>query len=237
MEDIELKITPPVVDYRKLRPSNLMSDEFRHLLLLIWWPLFGLLFTLTEKGLFADSYTPIYSPIDDFIPFAEIFVIPYMFWFAYLVLIHVYTLFYDIDGFKRLMWFIMLTYTTTVVIYWIFPNCQLLRPTTFERDNFLVRFMQDFYAYDTNTNVCPSIHVIGSVAVWAAGWNCPRFRNVWWKIGFTVCTFLISISTVFLKQHSIVDVFAAIPLCLIAYLICYREQFIKPKVKVKSTAA
>ncbi len=231
-----MKITPPVVDYRELRLSNLASDQFRHLLLLIWWPLFGLLFNLTEKGLFTDTYTPIYSPFDDIIPFAEIFVIPYLFWFAYLVLMHLYLGFYDIDGFKRLMWFIMITYTTTLVIYWIFPNCQHLRPTTFERDNFLVRFMQDFYQFDTNTNVCPSIHVLGSVAVGAAGLNCPRLRSPWWKWSFVICTFLISISTVFLKQHSIIDVITAIPLCVIAYLICYRKHEVRFPVKKKTPA-
>ncbi len=229
-----MKITPPVVDYGELRLSNLASDKFRHLLLLIWWPLYGLLFNLTEKGVFADHYTPIYSAFDSVIPFFEWFVIPYMFWFAYLVIMHLYLGFYDIDGFRRFMWFIMITYTTTLVIYWLFPNCQHLRPTAFERDNVLVRFMQDFYKFDTNTNVCPSIHVIGSVAVWAAGWNCSRLRSMWWKVGLTVCTFLISISTVFLKQHSIIDVIAAIPLCLIAYLICYHNQDVRVPIKRKT---
>jgi len=224
------------VDYLKLRPTNLFSDEYKHLLLLIWWPIYGILFSLTEKGVFADSYTPIASPLDSLIPFSEIFVFPYMFWFAYLVIMHVYNLFYDIRGFKQLMWFIMITYTSTLVIYWIFPNCQHLRPTHFERDNFLVDFMRNFYAFDTNTNVCPSIHVLGAVAVWAAGWNSPRLRSVWWKIGFTVCTVLISLSTVFLKQHSIIDVIAAIPLCVIAYLICYRKDSFRPRVKIKSRA-
>jgi len=231
-----LRITPPVVDYRELRPQNITSEKFRHLLLLVWWPLFGILFSLTEKGLFADHYTPIYSPFDDIIPFNELFVIPYMFWFAYLVLMHLYTGFYDIDGFRRFMWFIIITYTTTIVIYWIFPNCQHLRPAVFERDNVLTRFMAAFYAYDTNTNVCPSIHVHGAVAVWAAGWNSPRLRSVWWKVGFTVTTVLISLSTVFLKQHSVIDVIAALPLCLIAYLICYRKQELGFRVKKRSRA-
>lgn len=219
-----MNFNPPVVDYRKFHPAKLNTDEFRHLWLLIFWPIFGILFQLTEKVFIANEYYSVYSPLDDYIPFEEIFVIPYMFWFAYLVGIHVYTLFYDIASFRRLMGFIIITYSVTLIIYWIFPNCQELRPTEFERDNFLVRFMQSFYQFDTNTNVCPSIHVIGSVAAWAAGWNAERLKSVWWKVGFTVTTILISLSTVFLKQHSIIDVFAAVPLCAVAYWICYKRK-------------
>ncbi len=234
-----MRITPPVVNYLELRPNNLLSDKFRHLLLLIWWPIYGILFGLTDSDVFTElhEYIPVESVIDSYIPFCEFFVIPYMFWFAFLVIMHVYTLFYDIDGFKRLMWFIMITYSVTLVIYWIIPTKQELRPAAFERDNFLVDFMKDFYAYDTPRNVCPSIHVLGAVACGAAGWNSERFSSVWWKVGFAVCTVLICLSTVFLKQHSIVDVFVAIPLCVIAYMICYRKQDIKPKVKIKSPAA
>lgn len=209
------------MDYRKFRFSKLKTDEFGHLWLLLFWPIFGLLFQMTERVFVVDEYHPVSSTLDAYIPFEEVFVIPYMFWFVYLVSIHVYTLFYDVMLFRRLMGFIILTYSVTLMIYWIFPTCQNLRPTEFERDNVLVRFIQDFYQFDTNTNVCPSIHVIGSVAVWAAGWNSKRLKSVWWKVGFTVTTILIILSTVFLKQHSIVDVFAAVPLCVAAYWIFF----------------
>lgn len=81
--------------------------------------------------------------------------------------------------------------------------------------------MAGFYQFDTNTNVCPSLHVIGSMMVVFAAWNTRRFRTALWVIAFTVVGVLISISTVFLKQHSILDVFAAIPICVITYLLCY----------------
>ena len=35
---------------------------------------------------------------------------------------------------------------------------------------------------------------------------------------------LISISTVFLKQHSVIDIIVAVPICIIAYFICYRRK-------------
>ena len=40
----------------------------------------------------------------------------------------------------------------------------------------LTRFTAKLYAADTNTNVCPSIHVIGSFAVYFAARDIRRFR-------------------------------------------------------------
>ena len=101
--------------------------------------------------------------------------------------------------------------------YLVFPNCQELRPAAFERDNVFTRILANYYQFDTNTNVCPSLHVIGSVAVWCASWHIRPFQTPVWKIAFSLSAVLICVSTVFLKQHSIVDIFAAIPVCLLAY--------------------
>ena len=116
----------------------------------------------------------------------------------------------------------MLIYALNIgIIYLIYPSQQELRPETFRRDNLLTRFMTWFYAFDTNTNVCPSLHVIGSLAVLAAAWNTPRFATPLWRTAFTLQAVLISISTVFLKQHSLLDIPPAVALSAIAYYLVY----------------
>ena len=154
----------PEIDYRELRLSNLNSDKFKHLRLLLYWPIYGLFFFFVERLYDVSGYFSVYTTVDDLIPFCEILMIPYLVWFVYLIGMHVYTLLYDVAAFRKMMYFVMITYSVTIIIYLIFPTCQDLRPTEFERDNFLTRFMTSFYAFDTNTNVCPSIHVIGSLA-------------------------------------------------------------------------
>ncbi|MFR9206812.1 MAG: phosphatase PAP2 family protein [Lachnospiraceae bacterium] len=77
------------------------------------------------------------------------------------------------------------------------------------------------YEFDTNTNVCPSLHVIGAVAVCISAFHTERFQHIAWKISFVVVTLLICASTVFLKQHSIIDVFCAIPVCVVGYFCAY----------------
>ena len=92
--------------------------------------------------------------------------------------------------------------------------------TEFERDNFLTRFMAGYYAFDTNTNVCPSIHVTGSLAVMFTSFHCKDFGKGM-KVTFAVTGVLIAISTVFVKQHSILDLLAALPFCAVAYALCF----------------
>lgn len=230
-----MKIHPPVVDYREFRLHKLQTEQFCHLKLLLFWPLFLLAFQFAERFLKVPKYYLVYTPLDDYIPFHEIFVIPYMFWFVYLIGMNLYTLLYDIDSFRRMTRFIIITYTAALVIFLLYPTYQNLRPETFARDNILTRFMAEFYKFDTNTNVCPSIHVIGSVAVWAAAWNAPKLQKLCWKLSFTAVTVLISLSTVFLKQHSVIDIIVALIICGVAYHICYRknESFPRKKAAVR----
>lgn len=219
--------SPQVLDYRRFRLRYLNSPQYSHVKLLFFWPLFGLLFAFVERVGVTDVYTPVHIFLDDLIPFCEWFVLPYLFWFVFLVWMQAYTFFREVDGFRQMMWFIILTYSVTMVLYFLFPTCQELRPQHFPRDNVLTRFMARFYAFDTNTNVCPSIHVIGAVACLAAGWHSRRFGTPLWRAVFTGITVLICLSTVFLKQHSALDVFAALPLCAGAWWLVYRSRWAK----------
>lgn len=214
---------PFAADYRNFRFSKISTPEYNHLKLLLYWPVFLLFFLYVERLSSTAVYHPMHCALDDLIPFCEYFLIPYLFWFVYLVGMHVYTLLYDIDAFRLLMWFIIVSYSLSMVIYLLFPTCQELRPVEFPRDNPLIRFLYYFYQFDTNTNVCPSLHVVGSVAVWLTSRRISRFQTMGWRVAFGVAAILICLSTMFLKQHSVLDVLAAIPICLVAYTFSFRR--------------
>ena len=222
----------PSVDYRAFRFRKLCTPEFSHVWLLLFWPAFGLLFSYVERFSPAAHYFEMHCALDDLIPFNEWFLIPYLFWFVYLAGAVVYTFFFDVPGFRRMMRFVMITYTVTIIIYLLFPTCQMLRPAVFPRDNLLTRFIAHFYAFDTNTNVCPSLHVIGSFAALFAFRYAPVFSARKWRIASAIAAFLICISTVFMKQHSVLDVLAALPLCAIGYYFAYRKAPKRAKSKV-----
>ena len=220
------------MDYRNFRLSKINTDEFRHVKLLIFWPMFGMMFSFVERFYKAGSYHVMHCALDDVIPFCEWFLIPYLFWFVYLIGTLVYTFFFDVPAFKKMMRFIICTYTITMVIYLLFPTCQELRPEVVPRDNVLTGFIGRFYSFDTNTNVCPSLHVIGSLAAFFAFWYAPVFSAKKWRIASASAAFLICMSTVFMKQHSVLDVLAALPLCAIAYYFAYR----KPSKRARSAS-
>ncbi len=214
-------------DYKKLRLSKITMPEFRHVLLLLYWPIYGLVFLYFER-IRVCTYHPVQCSLDALIPFVPAFIIPYFFWFAYLIGMLIYTFFLDIPAFKKYMWYIIITYSITSVIYFVYPTCQNLRPD-FTGNGVFANIVSGLYVFDTNTNVCPSIHVLGSFAVCFTAWHCERFKNTVVKIAFFIVAVLISVSTVFLKQHSIIDVFAA----LVVIIVCYPMVFCENKISRK----
>ena len=216
-----------MIRYRNFRLRLLNTPQYRHMKLLIYWPFYGFLFYLLERGLPLIGITPNYYPVemqlDAAIPFCEFFIVPYHLWFFCLVGIHIYTLYHDIPSFRKLMYFIMITYSLTILTYIFFPTQQLLRPdpAEFERQNIFTYFVEHLYVFDTNTNVCPSLHVIGSMATLFTAWNSKHFATVFWRITLTILAVFICASTVFLKQHSILDIYIAFGYCAFAYPFAY----------------
>lgn len=213
----------PVVDYyRDLRPSNIGEKRYRHILLLLYWGIYGMMFFGVERifpRFFDIEYTAIWCPLDDVIPFCEWFVFPYYFWFAFLILPGLIWFLWEPDVFRHFMWSVMITYTVGVIIFLVFPNKQDLRPVDFERDNFMIDIVRALYDFDTNTNVCPSIHVLGAFCVQFAAMKSRIFRGWRWQTAFWISTVLISISTVFLRQHSILDIFVALAVAAFCYVV------------------
>lgn len=198
----------------------LMKNQNNHLWLLVFWPLYGLLFWLLERVVPVAQFYPMYVKLDDWIPFCEWFVIPYTVWYGYLAGMHLYLLFTDVPAFRRMMWFLIVTFGTAVLIFAVYPTVQELRPAVFPRDNLLTRFVALYYRIDTNTNVCPSLHCTGSVAVAIAAFDTKKLSKLWrWMIAVTAA--LICLSTVFIKQHSVEDVFWGLVLSLAGYLLVY----------------
>ncbi len=119
----------PSVDYRQFRFSRLNTPEFSHVWLLLYWPLFGLGFSYVERFYPVAHYINMHCALDDLIPFNEWFLIPYLFWFVYLIGAVAYTFFFDVPGFRRMMRFVMITYSVTLIIYFLFPpvRCSGLR--------------------------------------------------------------------------------------------------------------
>ena len=92
----------PVVDYRKLRLSNITSPQYRHVLLLGGWLVYFSFYFLTENLIPAEACHVVHCALDDLIPFNEFFVIFYVGWYFLVFGSLIYTFFYDVPAFKKL---------------------------------------------------------------------------------------------------------------------------------------
>ncbi len=225
----------PVVDYRQFRFSKLKDPAFSHLLLLLGWVGYFILYFLTENLIPPEQCTPVHSPLDDLIPFCEWFLIPYVFWYALIVISLGYFLLYNVESFKRLQTFIIITQIVAMAAYIFFPTRQDLRPTAFTNDNLLTQITGMLYTFDTNTGVCPSLHVAYSLGI-ASVWVKEKDVSRLWKAFVVIAVILICLSTAFVKQHSVVDIAAALPVGLLAEGIVYGKDHLRILRRQKQSA-
>ena len=223
----------PVVDYRSFRFSRIREPEYAHMLLLLGWVGYFVLYVLTENLIPPERCHVIHCALDDVIPFCEWFLIPYTFWYLLVAGSLLYFFLYDIPSFRKLQIYIIITQVVAMAVYILYPSIQHLRPAVFPRDNILTRLMGFIYTVDTPTGVCPSLHVAYSMGI-ASTWCKARSVPRWTKPVVVFLAVLISIATAFVKQHSVVDILMALPLCALAELLVFlpwwKERFAGKKV-------
>lgn len=190
---------------------------------LLFWPVFGVRYLLIERCRPETVYHVVHCALDDRIPFCEAFLIPYVLWYGFLIGMHLYTWRHDGEAYRRYSRCLIFSMSISTAIFLLYPTCQQLRPETYPRDNFLTDVVKLLHRIDTSTNVCPSEHVIGAAAALFAGLDCKSMRTPRRIAAVAVLAVLTSISTVFLKQHSVIDILAALPICVPAWLVVYRR--------------
>ena len=210
----------PVVDYREFRLSRLNEPRFSHLKLLLGWVVYFALYFLTENLIPVENCHSVHMWLDDVIPFNEYFVIPYTFWYLLIVFSLGYFALYDIPKFRGLQIYIMVTQFVAMAVYILYPTRQDLRPESFANDNFFTRVIGFMYVFDTNTGVCPSLHCAYSFGIMST-WLKDKSAHPLWRAFVVFAVIMICLSTMFIKQHSAVDFFAAIPLGILAEVIAY----------------
>ena len=216
----------PMVDYRQFRFSKLNTPEFSHLKLLGGWIVYFALYFLTENLIPYENCHVIHSVLDDRIPFCELFVVPYLLWFFLVAGSLLWLLLYDIPAFRKLCIYIMITQAGAMLTYIFWPNIQLLRPETMPRSNFFTWVLSIVYAFDTPTGVLPSLHAAYSIAILSV-FEHRKDTSIRWRVLLPVFVVTIIAATFFVKQHSVLDAVAAIPLCLLGEALIYWFKVLK----------
>lgn len=170
----------------------------------------------------TSHYNIMHSALDDLIPFNEYFVIPYFLWFAYVALTIGYFFFVNKEDYYRLCIFLFTGMTLSLLICSLFPNGTDFRPVLDADKNIFTRMVAALYQTDTCTNVFPSVHVYNSIATHIAIMKSESLRHRRWvRVLSFVLMVSICLATVFLKQHSVIDVVGAILMCGAVYPLAY----------------
>ena len=196
-------------------------NQYKHVLLLLYFPFYLAAFRYLEN-IRPDRLHIISSPLDQYIPFIPVFILPYLFWFLYIAGPGLYFLFCEKEVFCRLMYFGMIGMTVFLVVSWVYPNGLAIRPDSFADDNVFTQLTRFVYSVDTATNVLPSIHVFNSVGIYLAVKDSERLsQKKGIRYASLIMTTLIILSTMFVKQHSVVDVVAGLTLSYVSYELVY----------------
>jgi membrane-associated phospholipid phosphatase len=175
----------------------------------------GLLLLFLIIGFLLYSFTSVprehmfdlVSSLDLVIPFIPIFVIPYIS-FHILLIPATFVLLYrqhDVYHLRVFLVSAILLLFVSNFIFFVFPTYCSIRPII-EDSSFLHRLVQLVYDLDHPCALCPSVHVNISTLC-AFMWlrvssRGSRFMVFW--------AFLVVLSTLFIRQHYVVDVIAGL---------------------------
>lgn len=175
----------------------------------------------------TKDYTIIHVSLDDYIPFCELFVVPYFLWFAYVATVVVFLFFKNKQEYYRSCAFLFTGMTLFLIISTLWPNGHNLRLMEMPRENVFTQAVSALWKIDTPTNLWPSIHVYNSMGAHFAVIRSAELEN---KKGIKLASGILAVSiilsTMFIKQHSVFDVMTGIALGTVMYTFTYRREVV-----------
>ena len=206
--------------------KNLYRSYKHGLFALGYMVIYMVWFVYLEKTV-TRNFTVIHTALDDYIPFCEVFVIPYFLWFAYVAGTVIFLMIKNKEEYFKACVFLFTGMTIFLVISTLWPNGQHLRPFVMPRDNIFTRMVAGLYRTDTPTNLWPSIHVFNSIGAHIALSKSESLReHKGIRIGSLILAISIILSTMFIKQHSTFDVATAFIMAGILYVLVYRTELV-----------
>ena len=209
-----------------MNTRSLRSRLKPHLWFQAYWVVYLVWFFWLDLTITDPKYI-IHSPIDDFIPFNEWFVFLYCSWFLLLAAVTALLWWNDTESYDKLCLMMFSGMTFCLILYMVLPNGLDIRPTAeaVGRDNVAMQIMQLLWKADASVNVCPSIHCQSSGCM-ALAFSHSRLAKgrPGLKVLAWVWAALICASTVFTKQHSILDVVCGLALVAVWVPILYTKK-------------
>lgn len=183
--------------------SNLNKIKCIDLIWLIILPIVNINYVIAAK--FIENGKDISLSIDKKIPYISLFIIPYIYWYIFILLGFIYFLSKDRKRYLKAIIVMTLSMCICYAFYYIYP-VEITRPVV-PNDTILNRLVNLIYKMDKPLNCFPSIHVLNTYIIM----RYTKIKdNKLWFIYTNIIGVLIILSTVFIKQHFILDGIASI---------------------------
>jgi membrane-associated phospholipid phosphatase len=155
--------------------------------------------------------------LDRAIPLQPAWVIVYGSLYVFLIILPVFVVRQD-EHIRRTVFAYLMVWTSAYFCFLVYPTIAP-RPASVVGQGFFVWALKGLYAADPPYNCFPSIHVAHS---FVSALTCYRVNR---KVGIVASIFaaLVAVSTLFTKQHYVLDVIAGGALAYAAYLVFLRS--------------
>ena len=198
-----------------MRPEH----RHRHKVLILFGILYLSSFLLLEV-LIKDPVLVLHSPLDELIPFSKYALIPYSLWFPTIAVTLFYFFFLAPEGEYRRFALPLIFGTLSVMLFYaVVPNGIALRPALIEGNDIIAKLVRLLQGFDPPLNTCPSLHVLVMVLMDDAWQRSAVLKGKpIIKLLLRLLDLAVILSTVFLKQHSVVDIFWALAYAVVLEL-------------------
>ena len=155
--------------------------------------------------------------LDRALPLQPAWALVYGALYAFLIVLPVFVVRQD-DHIRRTFLAYLMMWIAAYICFVLYPTIAP-RPTKISRTGFVVWGLRFLYDADPPYNCFPSLHVAHS---FVSAFTCLRVHR---RLGLfaMLCASLVGLSTLFTKQHYILDVVAGVVLASLAYIAFLRD--------------
>jgi PAP2 superfamily len=192
------------------------KKDLPYLLCLLVMPALGFIYTLLNTD--TREAVILSTQLDEWIPFMPVFIVPYILWYAFILGYLIYFWYKDVHTFLKTLGIIVIGELVCFVIYFYFQTT-VPRPEL-AGDGLFLDLVGMIYSHDQPYNAFPSIHVLTTFAIILGNFNIKN-KHLFHTVFVPVMGSLIILSTLFVKQHFILDMASSIFLSVFLYGIMF----------------
>jgi len=185
-------------------------QNFKRIGIVIWLFAFQLLYFPINRS--VDGGISTLLSIDSYIKLTPVWAVPYLlslYWWEFSMVWAAYKV--DFDKLFRFALCLSLTIGVSYIVYLLFPT-YVTRPSV-QGDDVFTKLILFIYGNDRAYNVLPSNHTYTSIII-AIYWSVwyPKWKSIW-----ILAALIVVLSTLFTKQHAVLDLVASGILVIICF--------------------